>query len=177
MLATRWPPPAPDISSTHLSLGLQKIISIIVHDCGRTGPRKASSYLHGIPPLREMSLSLLLLLRYDRSFLLAQPSADRASLLCPEIKGNVFLVLVEKTELCSLIGVDDCEDLGDRFAEIMAEATGVSTSSKHRLNTACSNSEWKDEVGKTYILVSFEAAPPAIFCTRRVPNSFFKSSS
>ncbi len=29
----------------------------------------------------------------------------------------------------------------------------------------------------TYILVSFEAAPPAIFCTRRVPSSVFNSSS
>lgn len=29
----------------------------------------------------------------------------------------------------------------------------------------------------TYILVSFEAAPPAIFCTRSWPSSDFRSSS
>ena len=30
---------------------------------------------------------------------------------------------------------------------------------------------------ETYILVSFEAAPPVVFCTRRVSNSFLSSES
>jgi hypothetical protein len=44
---------------------------------------------------------------------LAQTSSDGAGLLWSEVEGEVFLVLVEEAELCSLIGVNDGKDLGD----------------------------------------------------------------
>jgi hypothetical protein len=44
---------------------------------------------------------------------LAQASSDSAGLLWSEVEGKVFFVLVEEAELGSLVGVDDCEDLGN----------------------------------------------------------------
>jgi hypothetical protein len=51
---------------------------------------------------------------------LCETSSDGASLFCSEVERKVFLSLVEETELCTLVGVDDGEDLGDRFADIVA---------------------------------------------------------
>lgn len=52
--------------------------------------------------------------------MLCETSSDGASLFCSEVERKVFLSLVEETELCTLVGVDDGEDLGDRFADIVA---------------------------------------------------------
>lgn len=51
--------------------------------------------------------------------MLRQPSSHRSRLLRTEVKWEVFLVLVEDPELRSLRGVDDCEDAGNGFAEIV----------------------------------------------------------
>lgn len=76
-------------------------------------------------------------------------------------------------------GIDHCEETGDGFAKIVA-IKALIVSAFPRLIVS-------NPVGfiavDTDILVSLEAAPPAIFCTRRVPSSdlassrdFFKSS-
>lgn len=60
-----------------------------------------------------MNRSLLRLLQCDLLLVLGQTSSDGASLLGAEVERQVLLSLVEETELCALVGVDDCEDLGD----------------------------------------------------------------
>jgi hypothetical protein len=60
-----------------------------------------------------MSCPLLRLLQNLSALVLGQASSDSPSLLWSEIEGHVLLVLVEEAELRSLVGVDDCEDLGD----------------------------------------------------------------
>jgi hypothetical protein len=60
-----------------------------------------------------MSRSLLRLQQGLLALVLAQASSDGTGLLWSEVEGEVFLALVEEAELRSLIGVDDCEDLGD----------------------------------------------------------------
>lgn len=67
-----------------------------------------------------MSLSLLLLLGDPAGVLLAQSSADGASLLGSEVEREVLLLLVEQAELVSLVGVDDGQDSSDRLAEIVS---------------------------------------------------------
>jgi len=66
-----------------------------------------------------MRLSLLLLLRHPARIFLRQPSPDRACLLGSEVEWEVLLVLVEDPELRALVGVDDGQDFGDRFAEVV----------------------------------------------------------
>jgi hypothetical protein len=51
---------------------------------------------------------------------LRELSPHSARRLGSEVEGQVFLVLVEKSELGALVGIDDCEDPGDRFPEIVA---------------------------------------------------------
>ena len=58
----------------------------------------------------------LLLLRHDRRLMLAQPPPDRSSLLGAQIQRQVLFLRVEEAQLLSLIGVDDGEDAGNRFA-------------------------------------------------------------
>ncbi len=41
-------------------------------------------------------------------------------MLWSEVEGEVLLVLVKQAELRALVGVDDCENLGDRLSEIVA---------------------------------------------------------
>ena len=60
-----------------------------------------------------MHLPLCSLLQHARLILLRQPSSDGSGLLGSKVKGEVLLVLVEKAELCALVGVDNCENLGD----------------------------------------------------------------
>ena len=67
-----------------------------------------------------MRLPLLLLLRDEGGLVLRQPPADSASLLSAEVGGEVFLVLVEYSELRALVDVDDGEDAGDRLADVVA---------------------------------------------------------
>lgn len=67
-----------------------------------------------------MGLSLLLLLCDSAGVLLAQSSTDGAGLLRSEVEGKVLLLLVKQAQLVSLVGVDDCENASDRFAEVMS---------------------------------------------------------
>ena len=67
-----------------------------------------------------MSSSLLRLLQYFLAFVLGQTSANSACLLWSEVEGNILLALVEEAELRSLIGINYCEDLCDRFPQIVA---------------------------------------------------------
>jgi hypothetical protein len=79
-----------------------------------------NAYLDGIFPLGKVSRPLLRLQQGLLALVLAQASSDGTGLLRSEVEGEVFLVLVEEAELCSLVGVDDCEDLGNRLSDIMA---------------------------------------------------------
>jgi hypothetical protein len=79
-----------------------------------------NAYLDGILPLGKVSRSLLRLQQGLLALVLAQASSDGTGLLRSEVEGEVFLVLVEEAELCSLVGVDDCEDFGDGLSDIMA---------------------------------------------------------
>jgi len=67
-------------------------------------------------PLLRLQQGLLALV-------LAQASSDGTGLLRSEVEREVFLILVEEAELCSLVGVDDCENLGNRLSDIMAIRT------------------------------------------------------
>ncbi len=56
--------------------------------------------------------------------MLRQPPPHRSGLLGAQVQGQVFLVLVEEAELGALGGVDDGEDAGDGFAEVVAICCG-----------------------------------------------------
>jgi hypothetical protein len=81
---------------------------------------RGSTYLDSILPLWEMRLPLRHLLQHSCLVLLGQPSPDSPRLLRSEVEREVFLVLVEEAELSALVGVDDGEDFGNRFTEIVA---------------------------------------------------------
>ena len=85
------------------------------------------AYLDGIFPLWEVHLPLLLLLRNDCVLVLGQPPPNGTSLLGSKIERQVLLLRVEETELGPLVLVNDCEDAGDGFAEVVA-ATGLQIS-------------------------------------------------
>lgn len=70
-------------------------------------------YLDSILPLGEVDRPLLRLLQSLLALVLGQTSSDGAGLLGSEVEGKVLLVLVEEAELRALVGVDDCENLGD----------------------------------------------------------------
>lgn len=82
-----------------------------------------------------MHLSLLLLLRHSARILLAQSPPDGARLLGSEIKGKVFLAGVELAESVTLVGVDDGEDTGDRFAEVVDSRQFRSSAASDLLHT------------------------------------------
>ena len=63
---------------------------------------------------------LLLLLRHDRRLMPTQPPPDGSCLLRTQIEREILLLRVEEAELLSLVGVDDCQDAGDGFAEVVA---------------------------------------------------------
>ena len=67
-----------------------------------------------------MHLPLLLLLRHDARLMPRQSPPHGAGLLGTEIEGSIFFVFVEDAELGALVGVDDSEDAGDGFAEVVA---------------------------------------------------------
>ncbi len=71
------------------------------------------AYLDSILPLGKMSRPLLRLQQGLLALVLAQASSDGTGLLWSEVEGEVFLVLVEEAQLCALVGIDDCKDLGD----------------------------------------------------------------
>lgn len=78
------------------------------------------TYLNGVLALREVNRTLLCLLQGHRTLGLAETSADGTGLFWAEIERHVLFVLVEEAELGALVGVNDCEDLGDRLADIVA---------------------------------------------------------
>ena len=52
--------------------------------------------------------------------MLRQPPPHGARLLRPQVERQILLVPIEKPQLGALVDVDDREDLGDGFAEVMA---------------------------------------------------------
>ena len=66
-----------------------------------------------------MPLPLLLLLRHPAGLLLGERAALGAGELGPQVEGQVLLLLVEDAELVALVGVDDGEDAGDVFADVV----------------------------------------------------------
>lgn len=113
-----------------------------------------------------MNCPLLRLLQHRRTLGLAQTSSDSSRLLWSEIEGQVLLVLVEETKLRALVCVDDCEDLGDGLADIVAAAE-FSLASRINVSKVRDMKFIQDSVDvDTHILVSFDADPPAIFCVR-----------
>lgn len=83
-------------------------------------PSPSSTHLNSKIPLRKMPLPLLLLLRDQARLLLRQAPPHGARLLRAQVEGHVLLVFVEDAELGALVGVDDGEDAGDGFADIVA---------------------------------------------------------
>jgi hypothetical protein len=69
--------------------------------------------------LGKVNGSLLGLLQCLLALVLGETSSDGSCLLGSEIEGHVLLSLVEETELCALVCVDDCEDLCDGFSDIV----------------------------------------------------------
>lgn len=65
-------------------------------------------------------MSLLLLLGNSAGVLGAESPADGAGLLGSQVEGEVLLLGVVLAEGVALVGVDDGQGAGDRFAEIMA---------------------------------------------------------
>lgn len=120
--------------------------------------------LDSILSLREVSLSLLLLLSHSSGILWRQASSNGSGLLCSEIERQVLLALVEDSQLVSLVGVDDCEGSGDRFSQIVS-------------SNCVSRIFYPNSCACPYILVNLLEPPPAIFWTLREPSSVFKSVS
>jgi hypothetical protein len=73
----------------------------------------SNAYLDSILPLGEMSRAFLRFQQCLLTLVLAQASSNGTGLLWSEVEGEVFLVLVEEAELRTLVGVDNCEDLGN----------------------------------------------------------------
>ena len=67
-----------------------------------------------------MPLPLLLLVGPRTSLILGKCAAHGAGLLRAEIEREVLLLLVEDAELVALVGVDNGEDTGDGFADVVA---------------------------------------------------------
>lgn len=51
--------------------------------------------------------------------MLTQPPSNRSCLLWSQIERQVLLFGVEKAQLLALVGVDDGENAGDGFAEVV----------------------------------------------------------
>lgn len=73
-----------------------------------------------------MHLLLLLLLGDDALLVLGKSPSHGAGLLGAEVEREVLLVLVEDTELRTLVDVDDGEDTGDRLADVVAVEENLS---------------------------------------------------
>lgn len=65
-------------------------------------------------------MSLFLLFRYKARFLLGQGAALRAGQLGSQVEGKILLLFVEEAQLVTLSRVDDSENTGNRFADIVA---------------------------------------------------------
>ena len=97
---------------------------------------------------------------------LGQSPTDSTGLLCAEVKGSVLLLLVQLAEVLPCLLVHDGHDPGNGLADSVA-----ANSYQHPKYII------RGMTLQTHILVSFDAEPPAIFCTRSVRSSFFSSSS
>ena len=63
----------------------------------------------------------------------AQPSPDCSSLFGSEVKRKILLLRIKESELRPLVLIDDCEDAGYRFADVVAvERSRLAVDSKHR---------------------------------------------
>lgn len=67
----------------------------------------------------------MLLLGDGVRLLVGQSSPDSPGLLVSEVEGEVFRLLVELSEVLSLLLVDDGEDSGDRLSDAVAEGRSV----------------------------------------------------
>jgi hypothetical protein len=79
----------------------------------------SKTYLDGKFPLGKVNGSLLGLLQCLFALVLGETSSDGSCLLGSEVEWHVLLSLIEETELCALVCVDDCEDLCDGFSDIV----------------------------------------------------------
>lgn len=94
---------------------------------------------------------------------LGQSSSDRTRLLWPEVKRKIFLALVKLPQVLALLLVHHSQDPCDRLAHNITSQVSLPASHIQRF--------------ETHILVSFEAEPPRIFCTRSERSSFLSSLS
>lgn len=92
----------------------------------RCGVSLEKADLDGKVALREVGLSLLLLLGDDALLLLGKSPSESAGLLGAEVERQVLLALVEDAELRALVDVDDGEDTGDRLADVVAVKKKIS---------------------------------------------------
>jgi hypothetical protein len=67
----------------------------------------------------------VLLLGDGVRLLVGQSSPDSPGLLVSEVEGEVFRLLVELSEVLSLLLVDDGEDSGDGLSDAVAEGRSV----------------------------------------------------
>jgi hypothetical protein len=92
------------------------------------------SYLESKLPHWEV-LALLLCLFGDKALLvLGQSSSNGTGLLWSEIEREIFLFLVEETELMSVVRIDDCERSGNVLANGCAESSLMSASHHIAIN-------------------------------------------
>ena len=89
-----------------------------------------ATHLDGVKALGEVRLLLLGLLQFLRRFFGAQPTANGARLLRPEVKRNVLLVLVEKAEMLALLEVDDGKHASNGLADVGADSAAMSVQSE-----------------------------------------------
>ena len=98
-------------------------------------PVSSPSSFDSVFPQWKVRLSLPLLLRHPTSLLLGQPAPHRPCLLGSQVEGKVFFVFIVETELIALICVDDCQDSGDGFADVVAVQIPVSVSVFYAIQT------------------------------------------
>lgn len=137
------------------------------------------AYLNRELSLWEVHRSLLGLLQLQLLLVLGKTSADGTSLFWAEIERKVFLSLVEQTELYALVGVNDCEDLGNRLSDVVA-ILNIWLVSKFLIlhpNLHMMVLQAEIMIETTHILVSLAADPPAIFWVLNWPSSVFNSPS
>ena len=117
---------------------------------------------------------LLLLLGGDARCLVAGEALTNGSRqLGSQVERLVLLVLVEDAQLGALVRVDDGEDAGDGFADIVT-ADDITYQRSRRLGSLVYRAVESGPTvlmgrgagGSAYILVSFDDVPPAIFCVR-----------
>lgn len=120
-----------------------------------------------------MDLTLSLLLADKGLLVLGHLASELPRLLRSQVERHVLLLLVEQAELLALCDIDDCEDAGDGLAEVVAEVRSQSsdTVESMRYSQFQNMARTPDLIiaawnGDPYIFVSFDCAPPAIFCVR-----------